>query len=350
VFASLKTFNFRIWMIGALVGNVGTWMQRVAQDWLVLTVLTHDDGFWVGVVTALQFGPSLVISPLGGLLADRLNRRRALMVTQSLQALLAAGLGVLLLAGRVDLLVMCLFAAAGGCVAGIEAPFFQTLPGQLVGQRLLPNAVALNSAMFNLARMIGPAVAGLALALWLPGWVFLVNAASFGGTVGALALLRSREFHPLPSVPRAKGQLRQAVRYIAGRGDIKVIMVVVGVISCLGLNSQLTTAVMAKVAFGKGAGEYGILGSLIAVGALAGSLMAARRAHPRVRTVIAGAGGFGVSAALWALAPTYELYAACGVLVGFTALTFITAANSALQLSVEPQLRGRVLALYMVVF
>jgi MFS family permease len=350
VFASLRIYNFRIWALGALLGNTGTWMQRVAQDWIVLTVLTNDNGFWVGVITAIQFGPTLLFSPVGGVLADRRDPRRVLMVTQTLQALTAAALGGLLLAGRVNLAAMCVFAGISGCIAGIEAPMFQKLPSQLVGYKLLPNAVGLNSAVFNTARMIGPAVAGLALAVWASGWVFLINAASFGATVGALALMRPSEFKPMAAVARGRGQLRQALRYIGQRGDIKVIFLVIGIVSCFGLNSQLTMGVMARTVFDKGSGEYGILGSLFAVGALAGSLMAARRARPRVRTVVFAGGAFGTTSAIWALAPSYELYAALGMAVGFTTLTLITAANSALQLSVEPELRGRVLSLYMVVF
>jgi MFS family permease len=350
LFGSLKVYNFRVWAIGALLGNVGTWMQRVAQDWIVLTVLTKDDGFWVGVVTACQFGPSLLISPLGGLLADRLDRRKALMVTQTLQALTAAGLGALFLADRANLILVCLFALVSGFIGGVEAPFFQTLPGQLVGSRLLTNAVGLNSALFNVARMIGPAVAGLALAVWSPGWVFMANAASFGATVGAFALMRPAEFSALPSVPRAKGQFRQGLRYVAARGDIKLILLVMGVVSCLGLNNQITTAVMARVAFDKGPGEYGILGTVFAVGAVAGSLLAARGRRPRVRTVVVAAAAFGVASTVWSFSPTYEFYAVFGAVVGFTVLNLITAANSALQLSVEPTLRGRVMSLYMVVF
>jgi MFS family permease len=349
-FASLAVRNYRLWFIGALFGNTGTWMQRVAQDWIVLTVFSDDNGLAVGIVTALQFGPTLVISPLAGLMADRLNRHRVYMITQAAQAVLSFALGGLLLAGQMNLAGIYLFAVLGGLVGGFEAPFFQTFVGQLVGARLLSNAVGLNSANFNVARMLGPAAAGLALGIWPAGWVFLANGLSFVVTVGAVALMRPAEFNPMPSAPRAKGQLRAGLRYVRRRSDILVIFVVIGVVSCFGLNSQLTMGVMARGVFDRQAGDYGILGSLLAVGAVAGSLLAARRRRPRVRLVLAATVAFGVASGISALTPTYWTYAACGVLVGVTTLTLITAANSTLQLSVPPEIRGRVMSIYMMVF
>ncbi|MDR1188155.1 MAG: MFS transporter [Bifidobacteriaceae bacterium] len=349
-FASFAVRNYRLWFIGALFGNTGTWMQRVAQDWIVLTVFSDDNGLAVGIVTALQFGPSLFISPIGGLLADRWNRRRVYMITQATQAALSFTLGGLLLTGQMNLAGIYIFAVLTGVVAGFEAPFFQTFVGQLVGPRLLANAVGLNSANFNVARMVGPAAAGLALAVWPAGWVFLANGLSFVFTVGAVAMMRSAELRPMPSAPRAKGQLRAGLDYVRRRSDIQVILVVIGVVSCFGLNSQLTMGVMARNVFDRQAGEYGILGSLFAVGAVAGALVAARRGRPRVRLVIGATLAFAVASGISALTPTYWAYAASGVLVGGATLTLITAANSTLQLSVEPQIRGRVLSIYMMVF
>ncbi|MDR1394412.1 MAG: MFS transporter [Bifidobacteriaceae bacterium] len=349
-FASFAIRNYRLWFIGALFGNTGTWMQRVAQDWIVLTVFSEDNGLAVGIVTALQFGPSLVISPVAGLMADRLNRRKVLMITQTMQAALACLLGVLLLAGQMNLAGIYLFAVLGGVIGGFEAPFFQTFVGQLVGGRLLSNAVGLNSANFNTARMIGPAVAGLALVVWPAGWVFVVNGLSFLATVSAIGLMRPTEFRPMPSIERAKGQFRAGLSYVRHRSDILVIFVVIGVISCFGLNTQLTMGVMARVAFGREAGAYGLLGSLFAIGAVAGALLAARRRRPRVRLVLVSAIAFAVTTGLSAIAPTYWTYAISGILAGAATLTLITAANSTLQLSVEPEIRGRVLSIYMMVF
>jgi MFS family permease len=243
-----------------------------------------------------------------------------------------------------------LFAVLSGLVAGFEAPFFQTFVGQLVGARLLSNAVGLNTANVNDARMNGPAAAGLALAVWPAGWVFLANGLSFVATVSAVSMMRPADFKPMPSAPRAKGQLRAGLNYVRHRSDIQVILVVIGVVSCFGLNSQLTMGVMARNVFDRQAGDYGILGSLFAVGAVFGALLAARRRRPRVRLVIGSTIAFGVAAGISAVTPTYWTYAACGVLVGATTLTLITAANSTLQLSVEPQIRGRVLSIYMMVF
>jgi MFS family permease len=349
-FASFAVRNYRLWFIGALFGNTGTWMQRVAQDWIVLTVFSDDNGLAVGVVTALQFGPTLVISPIGGLLADRLNRRRVYLITQAVQAVLSFALGALLLAGQMNLAGIYLFAVLTGLVAGFEAPFFQTFVGQLVGARLLANAVGLNSANFNVARMVGPAAAGLALAVWPAGWVFLANGLSFVFTVGAVSLMRPAEFKSMPSAPRAKGQLRAGLSYVRRRSDILVVFVVIGVVSCFGLNSQLTMGVMARGVFDRQAGDYGVLGSLFAVGAVIGALLVARRRRPRVRLVLGGTIAFAIASGVSALAPNYWSYAASGVLVGACTLTLITAANSTLQLSVPPQIRGRVLSIYMMVF
>jgi MFS family permease len=349
-FASLSVYNYRSWFIGALFGNTGTWMQRVAQDWIVLTLYTDNDAFAVGVITAIQFAPSLFITPFGGVLADRLNRRKVLLATQSAQAVLAFALGALMLTGHMNLVGMYIFAGLAGSVAGLEGPFFQTFVGQLVGPKLLANAVGLNSANFNAARMVGPAVAGWALAVWAPGWVFLVNGLSFVATVTALAVMRPAQFSPMPSAPREGGNLRAGLAYARKRSDIIAIFLVIAVVSCFGLNNQLTMGAMARVEFDRGAGDYGILGSLFAVGALLGSLLAARRPRPRVRLVLGAAMAFAVAQGFSAIAPTYQLYAASGVLVGFCTLTLITACNSTLQLSVPAQVRGRVMALYMVFF
>ncbi|MCL1897610.1 MAG: MFS transporter [Micrococcales bacterium] len=349
-FGSLRVFNYRTWFIGAAIGNTGTWMQRVAQDWIVLTVFTNNDGLAVGIITALQFGPSLLVSPLAGVMADRFSQRKMLVVTMACQAVLAFALGVLMLLGWMNLWGMYAFATATGCVAGFQAPVFQTFVAQLVGRDLLPNAVGLNSANFNLARMVGPAVAGWALAVWSPGWVFIINALSFVANLVALWRMRASEMRPTPRAPKQPGQLRAGLSYVRGRSDILVILLVIGVVSCLGLNAQLTMGVMARVVFDRGPGQYGILGSLFAVGALCGSLLAARRRRPRVRLVLGAAMAFGIASGLSALAPTYNLFAACLMLQGLVTLTLITSANAAIQMSTAAEFRGRVMALYMMVF
>jgi len=349
-FSSFRYFNYRLWFAGALVSNVGTWMQRVAQDWLVLTVLSNNSGVAVGVVTALQFGPVLVLSAWAGQLADRVDRRKLVIATQSGLALLALGLAGLTLSGHVELWHVYVFATLLGCVSAIDNPVRQTFVADMVPTEKLSNAVGLNSASFNAARLIGPGVAGLLIAWVGTGWVFMINGVSFAATIFALTQMRTRELAPMPHRAREKGQIRAGVRYVRRRSDILVIMVVVSVVSTFGLNFQLTSALMARTEFGKGAGEYGILGSIMAIGSLAGALLAARREQPRVRLVIGSAFAFGITTGVMALMPTYPSYAIACIPVGLASLTMLTAANTTIQTTTDPALRGRVMSLYMIVF
>jgi MFS family permease len=292
----------------------------------------------------------LLLSPYAGLLADRVDRRKLLIATQVGQGVLAAGLGVLVLSGHAQLWHVYLFALVLGCVTAIDGPVRQTFVAELVPQNKLSNAVGLNSASFNAARLIGPGVAGLLIAAVGTGWVFLINAATFAATIFSLTRMRRSELSPMPSTPRAKGQLREGLAYVRGRSDILVIMVVVGVVSTFGLNFQLTSAMMARTEFGMGAGEYGILGSVLAIGSLTGALLAARRERPRVRLVIGAAFAFGITTGVMALMPTYLTFAIACIPVGLASLTMMTAANATIQLSTDPVVRGRVMALYMMVF
>ena len=350
-FTSLQHFNYRLWFAGAFVANIGTWMQRVAQDWLVLTVLTDDSGVAVGTVTALQFAPVLLLSVPAGVLADRINRRVLLISTQAAQAVLALGLGVLVLSGYAELWHVYVFAGLLGCVTAIDGPVRQTFVAEMVPAEKLSNAVGLNSASFNAARLIGPGIAGLAIAVIGIGWVFIANGVSFVATIFALTAMRVRELHAMPQAKRhEKGKIRAGWAYVRGRSDIVVIMVVVGVVSTFGLNFQLTSALMARTEFDKGASEYGILGSILAIGSLAGALLAARRERPRVRLVVGAAFGFGVATGVLALMPTYPAFAVACIPVGLASLTMMTAANSTIQMSTDPAMRGRVMAIYMMVF
>lgn len=349
-FASLRFHNYRLWFFGAMVSNIGAWMQRVAQDWLVLTVLTHESGAAVGAVTGLQFLPALILGPWAGVLADRVNQRRLLYATQAASAALALGLGLLVVLGHVELWHVYVFAGLLGCSTALDAPVRQIFVASLVPASHLPNAVALNSASFNTARLIGPAVAGLMIAWVGTGWVFLANALTFTATIAALLALRPSEIASPKRALRAPGQMRAALTYVRGRADIVVIMATVGVVSTFGLNLQLTSALMARTEFGRGPGEYGLLGSVIAIGSLAGALLAARRKNPGVRIVIVSAFGFALAMGAMALAPTYLLYAIACVPVGFAALTMLTAANASIQTTTEPSMRGRVMALYIMVF
>lgn len=348
-FSSLKYRAYRLWFAGALLANIGTWMQRVAQDWLVYTDLSNESGIAIGVVTALQFLPALVLGPYAGLLADRLPRRGLLVVTQALMGLLALGLGLLVLFGTPTLMQVWLFALGLGVVSAIDNPVRQTFVAELVPNDSLPNAVALNSASFNAARLIGPAVAGLAIAAFGAGWVFVINAASFAFTILAVVAMRRRDLFPIPHAPRGKGQLREGFAYLRHRSDLMVILAVVGVASAFGLNFQMTSAMMARSEFGQGAADYGILGSILAIGSLTGALLTARLGRPRVRRILVAALMFGVASGVMALAPTYWTYALATIPVGFFTLMMLTSANTYMQTSTAPEMRGRVMAFYLMV-
>jgi MFS family permease len=349
-FRALTSRNYRLWLSGAIVSNVGTWMQRVAQDWLVLTVLTRHSTEAVGITTGLQFLPILLLAPYGGLVADRMPKRRLLMMTQLGLGLLAAGLGVLVLTGAVRLWMVFAFALLLGCVTALDNPARQTFVSEMVPHEHLSNAVGLNSATFNAGRIVGPGVAGLLIAWFGTGPVFLINAVSFGAVMISLSRMRVRELRITPPALRAKGQLRDGIRYVAARPDIVLIMVIVFAIGTFGLNFQMTTAFVATSVFHKGAGEYGLLGSIMAVGSLSGALLSARREKPRLRYVVGAAFAFGVFATLASQMPTYPLFAISLVPVGLSALTMMTSANATVQMSVDPALRGRVMALYMAIF
>jgi MFS family permease len=349
-FASLRQPNYRLWFGAALVANVGTWMQRVGQDWVVLTHLTDNSGTAVGITTALQFLPFLLLSPYAGLLADRLPRRKLLMGTQAAMGVLAFVLGALTMSGAVQLWHVYTLAFLLGVAAAIDSPVRQTFVAELVPPQNLPNAIGLNSASFNAARLIGPGAAGLLVAAVGAGWVFLINGASFAATIAALAFMNTKTLRVLPSAARSRGQIREALRYVRGRTDIVIIMAVMAVVSMFGLNFQLTSAMMARIEFGKGAGEFGVLGSVLAIGSLTGALLAARRDRPRVRLVLGAGFAFALATAVNALMPTFLSYMLFCIPVGLASLTMMTAANATLQTSVAPAMRGRVMALYMMVF
>jgi len=349
-FSSLGIFNYRLWFVGALIANIGTWMQRIAQDWLVLTELTDNSGFAVGIVTALQFLPTVFLTPVAGVLTDRFNRRRILIVTQSALGVLAAALGTMVLLGVAELWHVYVFASLLGVVSALDAPARQVFVSELVPADQLSNAVGLNSASFNAARLVGPGIAGLGIAAVGTGWIFIINAISFAATIVAMWGMRVQDLRTPEPAQRAKGQLREGIAYVRHRSDIVVIMITVFVVSALGMNFQLTSAVMAREVFDRGAGEYGLLGSVMAIGSLAGALAAARRSRPRVRLVVGAAFGFGITSGLMAIMPTFWAFSATSVLVGFFTLTMITAANTTIQLSTDPTVRGRVMSLYLMVF
>ena len=348
-FRSLRIRNYRLYAAGGLVSNTGTWMQRVAQDWLVLE-LTDGNGVALGITTGLQFLPMLLAGPYGGMLADRYSKRRLLVLTQAFMGAVAVVLGTLVVTGAVEVWHVYVLAALLGLGTAVDNPARQSFVNEMVGVDDLPNAVGLNSASFNLGRILGPATAGLLIVAVGTGWVFLLNALSFVAVIVALSRMRASELSPAPRAARGPGQILEGIRYVRGRPDLLMVMVIVFFVGTFGLNFQMTTALMATEVFDKGAGEFGLLGSIMAVGSLSGALLAARRGRPRLRLLVLAAVAFGAAEVAAGLMPTYPLFAVSLVPAGLTALTFITSANATIQLGTDPVMRGRVLALYMAVF
>ena len=344
-FRSLGSFNFRLWTAGGLVSNTGTWMQRVAQDWLVLTQLTHRDASALGIVMSLQFGPQLLLLPWTGSAADRLNRRKLLMFTQATMGVLALLLGVLTIAGVIRLWHVYVFAFLSGSAAALDAPVRQTFVAEMVGDDDLPNAVALNSTSFNAAQMIGPAVAGFLIAKVGLGWAFLVNGLSFAAVLISMSFFRLSELHPSARAHRATSGFLEGLRYVWRRPDLRAVLIMLFLIGTFGLNFPIFISTMAVNVFHSGARGFGLLSSIMAVGTLSGALFAAGRRKPSLASLLAGAGVFGLGCTLAALAPGYWWFAAALMVVGAAALTFTNGTNSIMQLSTEPAMRGRVMAL-----
>jgi MFS family permease len=352
-FASLKFRNYRLFAGGSLLSNIGTWMQRVAQDWLVLA-LTGSAGA-LGITTGLQFLPTLLFSPFAGVLADRFAKKTVLNWTQTLMGTTALVMGALAITGRIELWHVYVLTFLFGTAAALDVPARQAFVNEMVDPEYMANAVGLGSASFNLARMIGPALAGALIAAMgsgvaATGWVILLNGVSYGAVVICMVMMRNSELHPTKQLARTKGALRDGVRYVRARPDILLILAIVFCAGTFGLNFQMTTALMATEVFGKGAGEYGLLGSILAIGSLAGSLLAARRRRPRQAVIVGTAIAFGGSEMLAGVMPTYWTFAVVLPLCGLTALVMIATANAFVQMSVHAEMRGRVMALYMCIF
>ncbi len=349
-FRSFGVFNYRVWFAGATVSNIGTWMQRIAQDWIVLTMLTHQDAAAVGVTSALQFAPQLLLTPITGLVADRFDRRKVLIATQGAMGTLALGLGLLTVTGVVQLWMVYVFAFLLGCAAAFDAPVRQTFVSSLVPQSLLSNSVGLNATSFNTARLIGPAIAGFLVAAIGSGWVFLLNAATFGATLGALFRFRQAELVVQKRAPRARGQIREGLRYVTHRSDLVLLFVMIFLMGTIGVNFPIYSSTMASIAFHAGASEFGLLNSAFAVGSIVGALLAARREKARLRTVAIAGAGFGFSMIAAACMPTFWSFALVLPLVGISSITMMNNANAYVQTTTDPALRGRVMSLYMAVF
>ncbi|WP_350015567.1 MFS transporter [Rhodanobacter sp. IGA1.0] len=345
MFHSLRSHNYRLWAAGALVSNVGTWMQRVGQDWLVLTVLTRHNATAVGTVMALQFGPPLLLLPLTGLAADHFDRRRLLLFTQAVSGLLALGLGLVTLAGVVQLWQVYGFALLLGIVTAFDAPARQAFVSDLVTDDDLANAVALNSASFNAARMLGPAVAGVLIAAVGEGWLFLINAGSYAAVMVSLWMLRVNELHAEPRPASTRGSLLAGFRYVGQRPDLMAVLVMLFLLGTFGFNFAIFISTMSVTVFHGDASQYGLLTSSMAAGTMCGALLSARRELPGMVLMGGAAAAFGVTLALAAVMPGPLLFAGVLFFVGVAALTFMTASNSMMQLTTERGMRGRVLAL-----
>ena len=355
-FRALRVRNYRLYALGGVVSNTGTWMQRVAQDWLVLQ-LHHgsaaEASTALGLTTGLQFLPILLFSPYAGLVADRMPKRRLLQLTQAAMGVTSLLLGALAITGVVTTPMVFAIAFLFGIGSAFDAPARQSFVSEMVGPDDLANAVGLNSASFNLARVMGPALSGFLIAamgsgIRATGAVILLNGVSYLAVIGALQVMRPHELSPVPRAPRSKGMIRDGVRYVRGRPDLMLILVAAFFAGTFGMNFQMTSALMATQVFHKGPGEYGLLGTTLAVGSLTGALLGARReGRPRQRLVVLAGLAFGTVEVALGLMPSYLTFALLTPVLGLCLLTMLNAANTTVQLSVSPQMRGRVMALYM---
>ncbi|MFG2286290.1 MFS transporter [Streptomyces sp. NPDC048595] len=347
-FSSLRIRNYRLFATGQMVSNTGTWMQRIAQDWLVLSLTGSSAA--VGITTALQFLPMLLLGLYGGVIADRFAKRRLLLLTQSAMGLTGLALAALTLSGQVQVWHVYLVALLLGLATVVDNPARQAFVSEMVGQDELRNAVSLNSANFQSARLIGPAVAGVLITAFGSGWAFLLNGLSFVAPVVGLLMMRTAELHKVERAPRSKGQLREGLRYVAGRPDLVWPIVLVGFIGTFGFNFPIWLTAFVYHVFHQGAGTYALFNGLMAAGSLIGALLAARRAGSRLRLLVGAAALFGVLEITAALAPSFWIFAALLAPIGMAGLTINVTANSSVQLATDPLMRGRVMSLFMMVF
>ncbi|ARZ68454.1 MFS transporter [Streptomyces sp. HU2014] len=347
-FSSLRIRNYRLFATGQVVSNTGTWMQRIAQDWLVLGLTGSSAA--VGITTALQFLPMLLLGLYGGVIADRYPKRLLLLITQVAMGFTGLALAVLTLSGHVEVWHVYVTALVLGLVTVVDNPARQAFVVEMVGPDDLRNAVSLNSANFQSARLVGPAVAGVLITAVGSGWAFLLNGLSFVAPVVGLLLMRTSELHKVERAPRGKGQLREGLRYVAGRPDLVWPIVLVGFIGTFGFNFPIWLTAYVNDVFHAGAGTYGLLNTLMAAGSLVGALLAARRGNSRLRLLVGAALLFGVLEITAALAPSFWVFAALLAPIGMCGLTINVTANSSLQMATDPAMRGRVMSLFMMVF
>lgn len=352
-FRALRNPNYRLYLAGSVVSNTGTWLQRTAQDWLVLKPL-GGGGADLGIVTALQFLPVLLLTPYAGVVADRFPKRRMLQVTQLAMAAASLVLGVLAVTGVAEIWMVYVIAFLFGVGSAFDVPARQSFVSEMVGPDELTNAVGLNSASFNVARIVGPALAGLLIAAFgggsdATGIVILINAVSYLAVIGQLQRMDPRLLHTPKLRPRSKHAMRDGIAYVRTQPKMLFVLVIVFFAGTFGMNFQITSSLMATQVFGKGAGEFGILGSTLAIGSLTGALLAASRSSIRLRLLVIAAGGFGIAELVAGSMPTYVSFAVICPVIGFCTITLLNSANATMQIESDPAMRGRVMALYMTV-
>jgi MFS family permease len=346
---SFRHRNYRILFPANTVSNIGSWAQRIAQDWLVLE-LTNNNGTYLGLVTAVQFAPVLLFSLHGGKLADRFNKRKVLILTNILGGSASLGLGALVITEHIQLWHVFALAAVLGISTAIDAPVRQSFTTEVVGQTDLPNAVSLNSANFNAGRLVGPAVSGGLIAAFGTGPSFIINGLSYFFVIAALLNLNEKTFFHLDR-PKSDGNIREGIAYAKARPDVYVVMLMVFFLATFGLNFQIFNALMATQEFGLGPASFGLMGTFIAIGSLTGAIGSARLERFRnTKFVIKGGILFSISIMVFAVIPSYNLYLVWLPICGFVALTTLVSANSIVQTSTDPAIRGRVMGIYLLIF
>ncbi len=351
MFASLRVRNYRLFFSGQVISNIGTWMQRIAQDWLVFT-LSGNNPIALGIAVALQFTPTLFLSLWAGVLADRVDKRRLLIAIQTIACSQAVVLGVLDLTGIVALWQVYLLCFTLGVTAALEVPTRQSFVAEMVGRDQVTNAVALNSSIFNMARIVGPAIAGFAITWIGTGWLFIANAASTVAVITGLIMMNPDKLFRVAAVPREKGQLVEGLRYVRRRSDLVTVMLLVLFVSTFGITYFSSLPIVAANVFHTGADGYGLLSTLVAVGTFTGAIMSARRGtrgRPRVRLMLISAFFLGFFELVTAFMPTYLSFGLGLIPLGFATMTFLNTANALVQTSVSPEMRGRVMGLYVLV-
>jgi len=347
-FSSLRTRNFRLFASGQLVSYTGMWVQRIAQDWLVLSITGSPTA--VGITTALQFLPTLLFGLIGGAIADRYPKRRVLLATQVGMSAMAAALAVLTLSHQVQVWHVFLIAFGLGTVTAVENPTRQSFVNEMVGPEQLRNAISINASVFQLGAMIGPAISGVLINAVGSGYAFTINALSYTASTTALLMMRERELNGPPSAATRGARLRDGLRYVARHRDVLWPTVLAGVFGMFCINLPVTLAAYAKNVFHSGASGYGMLSSVVALGSLTGALISARRTRTRLRTLVTIAGTLAGVQMIAALAPGEWSYCIALLAVGAATLLFLTAANSTVQLAADDSIRGRVMGVYLLVF